>query len=680
MRNLLFISTALLLSYNVVAQSFVLANEISPGLRSGEVSWGDLNNDGKLDFIETGGTINATATTRMYINTTSGFKAISTQLPNIFEGRSDWGDYDNDGDQDLLLAGWSSTAITKIYRNFNGVFIADNSNVLHGIDRGSVEWGDYDADGDLDILLSGQDANSNSVTKIYKNTASVFSELTSTGITGISFGQASWVDFDSDGDLDVMIAGVTGTAPNTGPKVSKLYLNTGSVFSEVLLPNNFEGVNYSSMAFGDYDNDGDMDILLAGFTNSNTAFTGIYQNNGASFDLVFEGDLPKVIEGKVLWGDTDNDGDLDVFISGNIITGNAKIAALYTNTGSGFVLGHSFPEAGQSTAEFVDFDSDGDLDIFISGQKNDGSLYSNIYTNTNSNQSLANNANDLPLTPTGLTFKKENKKVILGWNKSTDNETAQATLTYNVYLRSATDTIVNPLSLATGKRKIGGRGNTGHFNSVSLNNVSPGDYTWSVQTIDNSYSGSAFAESSVVHVNFPPQITGVKTPLTTPANTPLLITSNDLNIVDPDNNPDDFILTVFGGPNYTVSNNLVTPNLNFQGDLLVPVSVNDGIDESEKFTIQVRIPIVVGLKDELAEDNFSIYPNPVRNQLIVRSNDSMIHASLELYTSTGSRINLISEEVIDNTFTIDLSEFTRGIYILRVKSGKYVRQVKIVKE
>jgi hypothetical protein len=82
--------------------------------------------------------------------------------------------------------------------------------------------GDYDEDGDLDILISGQDAESGSVSKIYNNENGTFTEV-ETSLTGVSFGIASWVDFDGDGDLDVMLSGVTGTAPDTGPKISELF-------------------------------------------------------------------------------------------------------------------------------------------------------------------------------------------------------------------------------------------------------------------------------------------------------------------------------------------------------------------------------------------------------------------------------------------------------------------------
>ncbi len=66
-----------------------------------------------------------------------------------------WGDYDNDGDLDILLTGDTGTEIiSRVYRN-DGETFADISAPLPGVKLGSVAWGDYDNDGDLDVLLSG---------------------------------------------------------------------------------------------------------------------------------------------------------------------------------------------------------------------------------------------------------------------------------------------------------------------------------------------------------------------------------------------------------------------------------------------------------------------------------------------------------------------------------------------
>ena len=82
-----------------------------------------------------------------------------------------WGDYDNDGDLDILLTGVIvQDIISKIYRN-NGdnTFTEQTGIVLAGVYDGSVAWGDYDNDGDLDILLTGAINFWNHISKIYRN-------------------------------------------------------------------------------------------------------------------------------------------------------------------------------------------------------------------------------------------------------------------------------------------------------------------------------------------------------------------------------------------------------------------------------------------------------------------------------------------------------------------------------
>ncbi len=120
-----------------------------------------------------------------------------------------------------------------------------------------MAWGDYDNDGDLDILLTGAEGGINLIAKVYQNTGSGFGEVYAGSLTGVYVSSVAWGDYDNDGDLDILL---TGRDSGVGYN-AKIYQNTGSGFSEVYA-GNLTGVAGSSVAWGDYDND--LDILLTG--------------------------------------------------------------------------------------------------------------------------------------------------------------------------------------------------------------------------------------------------------------------------------------------------------------------------------------------------------------------------------------------------------------------------------
>jgi gliding motility-associated-like protein len=93
----------------------------------------------------------------------------------------------------------------------------------------------------------------------------------------------------------------------------------------------------------------------------------------------------------------------------------------------------------------------------------------------------------------------------------------------------------------------------------------------------------------VTAVNVPPTITG-QVALTTPEETPLAITLANLTVTDPDNTyPTGFTLTVQNGTNYTHTGNTITPAIDFNGTLSVPVIVNDGAANSNVFALSVTV-------------------------------------------------------------------------------------------
>ena len=323
------------------------------------------------------------------------------------------------------------------------------------------------------------------ISKIYHNNGNgTFSEQTS--LIGVSESSASWSDYDNDGYLDILLAGSTAS----GAPISKIYHNNGNNTFIEQTSINLPGIQYGSAIWGDYDNDGYPDFLLAGNTGSED-ISKIYHNNGdGSFEEQSSIPLTGISDGSAVWGDYDNDGYLDILLTGS--TSNSKI---YHNNGN-----NSFTEQTSiilydlynSSAAWGDYDNDRDMDFLICGKVPSGmfNLSSEVYRNNNIIP------NTTPSIPSNLKTAVYGNEVTFSWDKSTDNETSQNGLTYNLVIGTSADAcnILSPMSdRNTGRRRIVNSGNAGHNNSWTIKNLPDGQYYWSVQAIDNNFAGSQFA-------------------------------------------------------------------------------------------------------------------------------------------------------------------------------------------
>ncbi|MBC8427629.1 VCBS repeat-containing protein, partial [bacterium] len=301
-------------------------------------------------------------------------------------------------------------------------------------------------------------------------------------LTGVIGSSVAWGDYDNDGDLDILLTGWTGS------RISRIYRNDGNdTFANAV---SLTGVNNSSVAWGDYDNDGDLDILLTGWTGS-TEISRIYRNDGN--DIFTNVESPTgVNNSSVAWGDYDNDGDLDILLTG--WTGSGRISRIYRNDGNDtFTDCISLTGVSESSVAWGDYDNDGDLDILLTGWTGSSSI-SRIYRNN----SLT--ANVAPNVPASLSASVSVQDVTLSWSKSTDNETSQNALTYNLRIGTSSGGIqtMSPMAdVSNGYRKVAALGNTNHNNSWELKDLPNGTYYWSVQAVDNAFAGSAFSAEGV---------------------------------------------------------------------------------------------------------------------------------------------------------------------------------------
>jgi len=309
------------------------------------------------------------------------FVPLGAGLTGVEQSSSDWGDFDSDGDLDLVIAGSGGVGvgwITKIYENKgNGSFESIGAG-LPGVKNGFVGWGDFDSDGDLDLVLTGQTSTLNSTAKIYENQNGSF-EPVGADLTGVDDSSSDWGDFDSDDDLDLVITGQVLNGPGTGGEnIARIYENEGEGdFSPV--DAELEGVENSSSRWGDFDSDEDLDLVITGATSIIFTVATIYENQDDGTFEPIESDLTDVENGSSEWGDYDSDGDLDLVITGS------ETATIYENEGDGsFSQINAGLEGVQlSSSGWGDYDGDEDLDLVVTGVNSSSDLSTTVYENQN---------------------------------------------------------------------------------------------------------------------------------------------------------------------------------------------------------------------------------------------------------------------------------------------------------
>ena len=264
----------------------------------------------------------------------------------------------------------------------------------------AAAWGDFDNDGYLDLITTGRSDNGPEYTALYKNNGDgTFTELTHTIAHVRGNPSLTWLDYDNDGNLDLFLTGRSEEAPlnenGQDGKTAKLYKGNGDgTFVEVFedffygVNNNNDNANRTrSVAVADYNNDGWVDIYYHGDNNGKQG--RLYKNNqGTGFTLIdtpVDGtdELLKFDSGSAAWGDVNNDGYLDLFVSG--VTPDGKRTVIYLNNGDGTLATPYYSNVGAEKGEqaLLDFDNDGQLDYIVTGWcgDDDYSWMNSIYQN-----------------------------------------------------------------------------------------------------------------------------------------------------------------------------------------------------------------------------------------------------------------------------------------------------------
>jgi len=478
-------------------EPFTDVSSVLPSIIGGTAAWGDYDNDGDLDLVAVGTTATGELATKIYRNDAGTFVDINAPLVGVGGNiAASWGDYDNDNDLDLLIAGRTGTSenlnpVAKIYRNDNGTFVDINA-PLPGI-LGSVAWGDYDNDGYLDFILAGaQHYGYDFLTRIYRNNGnSTFTDINA-GLPGVWGSSVAWGDYDNDGDLDLLLVGYGDLGVT-----SKIYRNDEGTFVDINAP--LARVANGSVACGDYDNDGDLDIVITGdYIGGVNAFTTIYRNDNGFF-VDIHPPLVQVYGSAAAWGDYDGDGDLDLLISGFRDTDSTFHTNIYRNDNGTFVdINASLVGNWFGSVAWGDYDNDGDLDIALSGITTLSPPHTPVLKIYRNNLGPNNfSVNTSPTSPFDLSSTVDANSVTLRWQRSTDNQTVKNGLTYNIRIGTTPEGVqqLSPMAdISNGYRRVVRLGNTDYDSSWTIKHLTAGTYYWSVQAIDGAFAGSAFAQ------------------------------------------------------------------------------------------------------------------------------------------------------------------------------------------
>ncbi len=361
--------------FTEVGMSAGVADADELGVRNG-IAWGDYDNDGDLDIYM----VKQYMPNRLYRNNgdgtftdVAGFAGVDDSAYG--HGGAAFGDYNNDENLDIYLANYNGGGSRLFHNNGDGTFtdVTTSAGVYDGVPYSSgVALGDYNNDGYLDIYV----AKSSASNRLYHNNGDgTFTDVAATaGVNDGAYSRSvTFADYDNDGYLDIYVTNYLNQ-PN------RLYHNNGDgTFTNVATSAGVAGADFSlGVTFGDYDNDGFLDICVANYENQPNR---LYHNNGngtfTDVGAIAGFDEPAYSRG-VAFGDYDNDGDLDIYVTNH----HSRPNRLYRNNGNGSftdvaaVVG--VDDGGESHGvSFADYDRDGDLDLYVTNWNGPNRLYQN---------------------------------------------------------------------------------------------------------------------------------------------------------------------------------------------------------------------------------------------------------------------------------------------------------------
>ncbi len=372
---------------------FIQSEATFDSLYFGSSLLADLDGDGDLDLVQNGTDTQdaATATyhTQVYFNDGAG--NFTKDAGAGLEASIAWpegvmaADLDGDQDLDMVITGYNNVLdadIGALYINDGtGSFTEKTDANIPAVHRSAMDTADVDLDGDLDLLIAGYEGR---VFLLINDGTATFAHAAGQPFSGGTYGSVNLGDVDGDGDPDAFIIGTA----SGGIESAALYLNDGSGDFTKSVSQSFTALTSATSNFSDFDQDGDLDLFLSGrATGASFAVeASFYWNDGSgNFTKDEQNDIAIMEVGDSEVADFDNDGDPDLLVGGRELFSNKRDLKLYLNNGWGHFreLTGCFDALRVPTFAIGDVNGDGRQDIFMNGQKGLGgnTIVSHLYLN-----------------------------------------------------------------------------------------------------------------------------------------------------------------------------------------------------------------------------------------------------------------------------------------------------------
>ena len=448
-----------------------------------ELEISDLNLDGSFDIIGKRNLNENIIFMSSIDNDIITFSNNDFNTNSLYEREQRVADFNNDGNIDILNFGLDNQnqflANFKLYSSsynsesgdFSTIELSESFSSDLRLFSPSFDIGDFDNDQDIDVIVSGDLIFGGYITKIFENTTEtgtnnfLFEEFTEAELPGIYDGSTDFIDFDSDGDLDLLISGFN----EIGNKVFSMHENVGES-QWPAIETNLPEMTDTQLDFGDFNADGFSDLLISGIDNNDNYVTLLMEYEPGVGFIESDYDLSEFSNAKFAFGDLDGDNDLDFVIAGTSALNSQNLVRVYLNYRSD---SYNVLNAGSRLA----------------------SNSSNVFNETPSKPTIESVSIE--------SINSENIPIVkIEWSQSSDDNTPDSAITYALKIgtSSLSEDIISSAALPSGQRKIAGNGNSEYNLSWDIA-LPPGDYFASVQSVDASFLGSEFSDEYSFTIN-----------------------------------------------------------------------------------------------------------------------------------------------------------------------------------